>query len=70
MNETIVVGCRYCGWLTYRDRTKLERSRYVVCESCRSLLDLAEAEAAGKDIVMRRWPALNLLHSASTMTRR
>ena len=39
-------------------------------KSCKSLVEVSEAEVAGKDIVMRRWPALNLLHVGSTMVRR
>ena len=54
MNETIAVGCRYCGWMTYRDRAKLERDRLVACESCRSLVSSREAEAVGKEMETRR----------------
>jgi hypothetical protein len=54
MNETIAVGCRYCGWMTYRDRRKLARDRLVACESCRSLVSSPEAEAVGREIETRR----------------
>jgi hypothetical protein len=53
MNETIAVGCRYCGWMTFRDRVKLERDRLVACGSCRSLVSSREAEAVGKEIETR-----------------
>lgn len=62
-NETVAVGCRYCGWISHRIRKRLERDKLVACEWCRALVSSSDAQAAGEEIETRRSEAFSPLQT-------